>query len=474
MNILFVFKKDIHGEQEPLGILYLAACLKAAGHEVYLEDISEKKLYALILEKNIKILAISCMNTNYYYYQDISRKIKIAFPNILVVWGGPAPTYCPEMIFENPIDIVCRGEGEIAMVELVSRIERGRDFSDIPNLWIKKAGEVIKNDVGPLMNLDDLPHPARELTNKFSQFRNSPIRVIMASRGCPFSCSFCFNEDFRRLYVGNGPVMRRRSVGHIIEELLELKQNYRAKFFYFIDDIFPYQEPWLTEFAQRYPREVALPFTIVTSAAFVREAFVDQLKKAGCVSLNLAVECGNERIRREILNKAVSNEQIRNAFKIAKAKGLGLSSYNMIGLPGSEFEQELETLDLNLELQADTVHVSFCLPLSNTKLGKIARDAGLVSEEIRGGSWFDSLPLQHKNKEQLEKFARLFPFIIAFPRFRKHLETLLKIPIPKAVLKFSANVIHGYKLRKKIFPVRLSFKEATFMAVNYLRRRWSK
>lgn len=475
MNILFVIKRQIYSAVEPLGILSLASFLKKNGHQVFLADSSLAKISQIIKEKDIGVLAVSCMKTDYQDYLNLCRKIKRKFPKILIVWGGPTPTYNPEIITEKVIDIICRGEGELAFLELVDRLDRQQNINHIPNLWIKNDSIVYKNDVGPLIpDLDTLPFPDRSLTNNFPQFRYSPTKFVMAGRGCPFNCSFCYSHHFHQLYQGKGKLVRTRSVGNVLEELKELKTKQRAKFFYFLDDNFPSDNSWLAEFSEKYAYQIKVPFTIVTQATIFNEKMARFLSKAGCVSLHLAIECGNEKIRKKILNKNISNQQIIKAVKIAKKNGLAVCAYNMIGIPFSKFENELETLDFNLQAKVDNVYAAFCLPFPETKLGQMAKKAGLISEKTKFFSWFEKIPIKVKNKEKLEKFGHLFPIIILFPFLRRYLFILLKIPFPKLLLKLLKDIVNGYSFKKKIIPLKTSLTEFFVIMFSFLFKRFSK
>lgn len=475
MNILFAIKKDVYSAVEPLGILYLSSVLKMNGHQVSLLDSSFDKICGVIKEQNIGLFAISCMNTDYKYYLDLSQRIKKIFPKVPIIWGGPTPTFNPDIIKEYGIDIICRGEGEIALLELVNRLERKQSIQNIPNLWIKKKSVIKKNNVGPFVHdLDTSPFPDRSLTQSFPQFKYSPIKVVMASRGCPFNCSFCFNHRYHELYKGKGKIIRTRSVENVIKELEELKIKYRANFFYFLDDVFPYENKWLADFTKEYVRRINIPFTVVTSVVFISDSFAKFLKKAGCVSIHLAIECGNEQIRKSILNKFISNQQIIKACEIAKKHGLSISAYNMVGIPFSNFENEIETLDLNLKCRVDATYVSFCLPFLDTQLGKASKKAGLISSETEFLSWFERVPIQVEDREKIEKFAYLFTLIVFFPSLRGYLPILLKIPIPERILKLMKDIFSGYSLKKKIIPVQTSYKEFLVMAFYFISKRFTK
>lgn len=475
MNVLFTIKKDVYSALEPLGILYLSSVLKQNGHNVYLSNSSFDKITTLIKEKDIGLFAISCMNTDYKYYLNLSQKIKKIYPALPIIWGGPTPTFNPDIIEEDAIDIICRGEGETALLELVDKLDSNQSIKKIANLWVKNNSKLYKNNVGFLTdNLDTLPFPDRQLTQSFPQFKYSPIKVIMAGRGCPFNCSFCFNHRYHELYKGKGKIIRTRSVDNLIEELAQLQNNYNAKFFYFLDDVFPYNPRWLAEFTKKYLDQINVPFTIVASVVFINERFVKYIKKAGCVSIHLAIECGNEGLRKTVLNKFISNKQIIKACRIAKKYGLAISAYNMVGIPFSKFENEIETLDLNLLVKVDATYVSFCLPFLDTKMGEAAKEAGLISEETEFLSWFERIPIQVEGREKVEKFAHLFSLIVVFPFLRPYLPLLLKVPLPQSFLRMAKDILNGYCLKTKIIRVRTNYKEFLMTTYSFISKRFTK
>ncbi len=475
MNVLFVIKKDVYSVQAPMGIMYLSSVLKANGHGVFLSDSSLENIGRFIKEKKIGLFGISCMNTDFKYYLNLSQTIKKKFPKIPIIWGGPTPTYNPDIVREKGVDIICRGEGEIALLELVNRMDKKQNIKKIPNLWVKNNSVISKNPVGPsITDLDTLPFPDRSLLDPFPQFKYAPVKFVAIGRGCPFNCSFCFNHQLHELYKGKGRVVRTRSVGSVIKELEEVKANYNAKFIYFPDDVFPFEEAWISDFAEQYSKKINLPFTIVTSVVFINETVVKSLKKAGCVSIHIAIECGNEKIRREVLNKPVSNKQIIKACRIIKKHGIAICAYNMIGIPFTNFENEVETLDFNLKLKIDVPYVFFCLPFLDTQLGKTALKAGLMSDKTEILSWFEKIPLEIKDKEKIEKFAQLFTVISLFPSLRRHLDLLLKIPVPQSILKFIKDILNGYGLKKKILPAKVSYQEFFVSSFYFISKRFTK
>lgn len=475
MNILFVIKKEIHSAVEPLGLLYLSSVLKENNHRVFIEDISLNKVSRAIKKQEIKILGISCMDTDLEDYLNFCQKIKKRFPNILIIWGGPTPTYNPKIINQKPIDIICRGEGEDALLVLLNQLEQKKSILKIANLWIKHKGKIYKNSVSHLIaNLDTIPFPDRNLIQKFIQFRYSPLKFVMTSRGCPFNCSFCFNHQFHQLYQGKGKIVRLRSVNNIIAEATELKIKYQTKFLYFLDDVFPTEKLWLKEFAQKYSQQVNIPFTIAISANLINEVVVKSLRKAGCKSIHLSIECGDEDIRQKILNKYISNQQIEKAIKLAHQNGMAVSAYNMIGIPKTTFAMDLKTLDFNLKTKVDATYVSYCLPFPNTTLGQLAKKAGLITTQTKFYSWFESTPLNIENKIKLEKFGYFFPLMVFWPTLRPFLFILLKIPAPIFLLKLIKDFINGYCLKTRMMPIKTSYREIFVTAYFFLFKRFTK
>ncbi len=173
MKILIVWPDiDSNARYEvPIGICLISAILKKAGHETLLfkpEVFSETTFLTKVDEFNPNLVGFSVTTHQYKYARDYATALK-RYKNIPTVFGGFHPTLAPESVIVDPAtDIVCRGEGEFAMLELIEAIEKQKDYRKIPNLWVKKQnGEIIKNQLRPLIeNLDSLPFPDREFINQ--------------------------------------------------------------------------------------------------------------------------------------------------------------------------------------------------------------------------------------------------------------------------------------------------------------------
>src|SRR5262249_58181086 len=156
------------------------------------------------------------------------------------------------------VDAVCIGEGEIAILELANRMQRGEDYSDIPTLWVKKDGIVHRNPMGELENeLDNFPFPEKQLWWEYGCFKDS--LEVFTGRGCPFRCTFCNIHYQRTLFSGKGDFLRKRSIPNVMTELKQNLARYDVKFVSVHDDNFTTDPKWVEEFCEAYRRETHPP-----------------------------------------------------------------------------------------------------------------------------------------------------------------------------------------------------------------------
>jgi radical SAM superfamily enzyme YgiQ (UPF0313 family) len=327
------------------------------------------------------------------------------------------PTLSPEDVISNEsIDIVCIGEGEYPMLELANRLENGEDITAIKNLWVKIEGKLYKNPLRPLItNLDELPFPDRDLFDyermieKFSH-RSSDLRIaeIMTGRGCPFNCAYCCNHALRKIYRDCGPYVRRRSVENVLNEVEYLIEKYKINWLIFDDDTFTMHPRWLEEFCEKYPKRFALPFQCNAFPTTLNKELIYQLKKAGCDRIAIGIESGNEWLRKTVLQRPITNEQIIKVFKLLKEAGIKSYSFNMVGLPFETPEMIEDTIKLNLLLDADHIQVSVFYPYPKTHLYEICKENGWLSQNKKS-SYFEeetTLNLPTLTMEQIAHYYR--------------------------------------------------------------------
>lgn len=372
------------------GIAILSACLKREGHTTSFIHISsewERERYRETLkEHSPDLVAVTCMSAMYPYVKKIVAWSKEALPNLPVICGGPQPTLLPEETLANPgIDMICRGEGEYALMELCERMERGKDYSDVRNLWVKRNGDIIRNQVGPMVeDLDELPDFDYEIfaVDNLHSVLVAGNAYVMASRGCPYNCTYCCNHRFRKLYSNYQKYVRYRGATRVVEELLRLKANHPSiKQFRFWDDILTLRKDWSREFLPMYKEKVGLPFHCYGKVDMLDDERIQLMKEAGCVMMSLGIQSGNPEVRKEILNRPMSNEKIFDICDRIHKYGIGILTENILGLPLEDKWKILDTIKVNARINPENMFVFMFQPFKNTDIYEICKAKGLVYDE---------------------------------------------------------------------------------------------
>jgi anaerobic magnesium-protoporphyrin IX monomethyl ester cyclase len=456
-------------DYEPLGLLYLASVLKQAGHQVRLAVVADEDVVATARDWQPGVVGYSVYTGSQTYYRDLNQRIKDALPGVVSVFGGPHPTYFPEFVEEPGVDAVCIGEGEAAILDLVDAVEAGRTLSGIDNWWFKRDdagdGGVERNPVRDLENdLDRLPFPDRELLFEKDAFtRQSGIKHFITSRGCPYDCTYCFNHALAEVYRGKGRRLRQMSVDRVVEEVKGVQARYPMQFVVFLDDLFIVDVDWLRELAERFPREVGLPFFCNVRANLVTPEKVNLLRQAGCASVGMGLETGNPRLRNEILKRNLSDEQIVEASRLIREAGIQLLTTNMLGLPGGTLALDLETLALNHACKPAYANAFLYQPYPRTELGDYARENGHVAgslDDIDPSAWERSVLrfATPQEKRQIENLNKLFALAVEWPWLAGLVRRLVKLP-PNPLFRLAYKLWKGYAIKNRIHPYRSSIRE---------------
>ena len=423
MKVLFL---EEYLPQEMLGVMYLSRAVKDAGHESRALFIPDKDWIQKLKDYNPDVVCYSVTTGMHLYYADINRKVKEVLPNVLSIFGGPHPTFSPEFVEQQGVDAVCRGEGERALVELLRRMQAQESLLDCPNFWIKDAsGKIHKNEVGELVqDLEQLGFPDRDVIYEAGAiYRNTDRKVFVTQRGCPMPCSFCFHHAWKKKVYNarNSEYVRKRSVGHVIAEINAVKAKYNLKFVHFVDDIFNLRNDWLEEFAERFPKEVGLPFDVILMANMTTEHHIELLKRAGCVYARIAFEAASDYVRNAVFKKHTTRQQLTDAAGWIKKHGIRLGSLNMLGGPGGTIEDEFDTVKLNIECKVDHPLVSLMQPYPQFDIADMTKEMGYAV------SGYDDFPVKFNrttsikfdNKREVENLHKLFPLLVRFPWMMK-------------------------------------------------------
>ncbi|OHA14716.1 MAG: hypothetical protein A2909_00090 [Candidatus Tagabacteria bacterium RIFCSPLOWO2_01_FULL_39_11] len=440
MKVLF-----FHRNAEWLGIEYLSSALKKAGHETELifdpgaGDVEYKfkildnlfdlteKMVKKAREYNPDLIAFSCLTNLYPWVSKMAERLKRDM-QVPIIVGGLHPTILPDFVIQNPhIDIICVGEGEEPLTELLNSMREGEMDYTIKNLWFKKDGQIIKNSPRTLIQgLDALPFPDKDLFKKYGCF--SGRLYVMTGRGCPNQCTYCFNSYYRKLLCSNNArYVRRRSVENVIKELIFFKSKYKLKEIFFYDDIFTINDVWVREFCLAYKKNIRLPFKILVHPQTVKKEIMSLLKDAGCIYVDIGVESGSEEIRYKLLKRNMSNQDIINTAKILKEVGIKFCTLNIVGFPGETREQMWETYKLNQALKPDGAIVSIFYPFPKTELTDYCLENNFLGKEdykkiCNGeGGYKESSLLGGVEIKEAKKLQILIPILVKTPRFLRPL-----------------------------------------------------
>ncbi|NQT95127.1 MAG: B12-binding domain-containing radical SAM protein [Candidatus Omnitrophica bacterium] len=472
MKVLFVAREISY---EPLGLMQVISLLKGKGHEIDLviSDYEDPVEYAARFKPDL--VGYNCLTGSYRYYSEINRRIKERMETFSI-FGGPHPTFFPELINESGVDAICIGEGDLAVPQFIERYKNGGDYHHTNNWWVKRGDEIVKNPLGPLiMDLDSVPYVDREiLYSKSTLARKSKLKTFLFSRGCPFDCSYCFNHQFHLLYPSVGKKIRARSADSIIKEIKNVRDAYPLEFISIFDDVFCFNIELLREFSCKYKKEIGLPFYCAQRADIVNEERTRLLKEANCHAISIGIESGKQDYRFKYLKKHVTDEQIKNASKIIKESGIRLMTFNILGLPAGGVDDDWQTLKFNIECKPDFSAVFFFQPYPKTELGEFAKKNNFLDgsmEEI-GNSAADRSIIKFKTKyekRQIERLLRLFPITVRWPRLLSLTRMLIKLPMD-GLYRFVYKVYKGYALRNYINPYKMTIIEYAQTLKRYWKR----
>jgi len=433
MKVLWPVVDLYKGENRSIGIMILASLLKEVGCQSEIVNADFKSVEKKLGQSDIPtIIAYNTPTVHAGIHVELNRALKKKH-DFFAVFGGPHPTFFPEMIEEAGVDAICIGEGENALLELVENISAGKSIAKIENLWVKLNGQIAKNPVRLLIqDLNQLPLPDHELFRRV--IPNSIwYACVLTGRGCPYNCTYCFNHAYRELYRGKGKYIRRRSVDNVLEELHELKRHKCYQFVKFADDIFTLQHDWLETFCPRYQEEIGLPFSCLTRANHVNPKILRMLKEAGCYKITLGLEAGNDVVRNDILKRNMSKDELLQAAKWIKEQGLYLQTGNILGIPGGSLETDFETLKFNIQCGTDYSGVTLLQPYHRTEIYNYAKNLDMIDPEpqLDRNSYRGISMLRFKsNKEKAmtENLQKLFLFAVSFPRLYPFVKYLIRFP----------------------------------------------
>ncbi|KYK26272.1 hypothetical protein AYK20_09900 [Thermoplasmatales archaeon SG8-52-1] len=348
----------------------------------------KKHIHGIIDYEKPDLIGLSALSFNYPEAIEIASYIKNNF-DIKIIFGGIHVILSPQEVIERKeVDIICTGEGEEVLHEL---LDKSLNCKDIKGIWYKENGKIIKNENRNLIeDLDMLPFPDFE---DFEFERYFPMNhnhlPIMGSRGCPYNCTFCSNHALKNRLIGK--YVRFRSPENIIKEIdLRIKQYYSKgmKYLYFFDDTFILNKNFVDDFCKRYKKkgfDKRIKWTANVRANLVTDDIIKIMKDAGCYEVRMGVESGNDYIRNDIYNRNMSKEQLQNSFKIIKDNGLTLRMDFIIGAPYETIDMMEESFEFAKKSGGDRIFFARLYPFPGTKIKEVCEKEKMIEKNISLG-----------------------------------------------------------------------------------------
>lgn len=407
---------------EPLGALALADYLQRNDHEVDIIDYQSLENKNFNFE-NYDFVGFSILTGSHRQMFKIADKIRNKTK--VIIGGHHAFSFFKEC--KEHADFVVRGFGEKILLKIV-------------NGEIKEEG-VYSESTPP----QDLFISDREKFYQDEKRRNNPLKNVIASFCCPYRCTYCYNS----LVQDEFPAYKyiSRPVDSVIEECKTLLK-YPLKAIVFQDDTFGVNLQWLKEFAEKYKKEINIPFYCNIRVEFGTEERIKLLKAAGCISVAFAIESASEKIRKELLNRNMTNEQIFSCVKVLRKYKIPFKIQQMLGLPTTTVEDDLELLKLNCKIKPLLAWTGIYSPLRGTPLAEFCVEKGYYdgkADNIADTTFQHSvLNFSEKRKKQIFILNKLFTVLAHVPRGWEVAEELLETNCDNLEDFYKATKFHLY------------------------------
>jgi radical SAM superfamily enzyme YgiQ (UPF0313 family) len=416
-------------ERIHLGLSCVAEALRAAGHTTKLVVVASdapkrswKSVRAQIAEFDPRVIAFTAVSTQFPFLRSLAARIKAEWPEKFLIIGGVHATLNPESVIEGPFDSVCVGEGEQPMVELATQLESKAGPSGIANLWLKhRDGSIERNAPRPFNeDLDAIPEPDRQMWLPWVQERNGAHQVLLLARGCPYHCTYCCSNALGK--VTSGKYVRFRSPASVVRELSLLKQTFPSlEHVYLQAETIAVNPAWLQDLSRQIAAfnsslDQPIRFTCNFRVArrFLTVSVFQALAAANVKTIEIGLESGSERLRRDVLRRPYSNEDFFEAVALARQHGMEVNVYNMIGLPGETLAEHWETIEANRKARPDRSNTCIFYPFPGTQLHDLCKCEGYIKGELDLSLDRDTAVLDYPtfSKREIQQCFEWFDFRI--------------------------------------------------------------
>ncbi len=389
----------------PLGLLFLAGVLLKEGIEVNIVDNNLFDNWKKALKDfSPDVVGVSCLTGPAILDAiKVSKEAKELNKDVKIVWGGIHASLLPaQTLREEFIDYVVIGEGELTFLELVKTIEKNGDVGKVKGIAYKRQdGSVIITEKRAFVDMDTLPDLPYHLVNAKRYLKYEAC--IQTSRGCPYSCTFCYQPAI------HGLKWRSMSPKRVLEQINSISMITKVKKIKIVDDNFTVDKKRLFEILEGLSKDIDLYFE--TRVNQVNSELLIKLRKFHDVQLAIGVESGSQEML-DKLKKGVTLEQIRYAFSLCKHYNIKTSALGMIGLPGEEKRDVVRTVKFIETLEPLNYAIGVFIPFPGTpifdefvKKGKINPPKGLSDWAVYERN-FDDINVSNVDSDYLESVRK--------------------------------------------------------------------
>ncbi len=452
---------------ELLGVEYLSSYLKAHRHrtslahnpalfddrfQLHIAPLARRfnqddRIVDYILHLNPDLIGFSALTNTFAWCIDIARKVRER-KRIPTIFGGVHASAVPEFVMSyDEVDFVCVSEGEAPLLQLVEALEAGREGTGINNIWAKPGGRVTPPPaVNPfIQDLDALPFPDKDLYAPTIPKRY--VYRMMTARGCPYRCTFCFNNFFANLPSEGKPkeYLRRRSVASCMEELVSGKERFDYSVIEFHDDIFTMNKDWLADFLPRVKKEIGVGWVCETHSKFMDEEVARLMKENGCVGTKMGIQSlDNLSYKRHELKRGEDERDLIRALDACKKVGLQLDADHIFGLPRESEDAQQHALEFYKQHTPGRIACFWLTYFPGIEITERAHAEGELSDEqlidIKRGNllWYHQVqaftPEGRKRLEANRNYMVAFHMLPVLPSaLRKYVSPRAIGAIPLAV-----------------------------------------
>jgi len=385
----------------PLGALYAASSVRAAGYRVALFDAmlaeSESEWTAALDEHRPAVAVLYEDSFNYLSKMCLLRMRQAALAmiaaarerNIPVLVAGSDATDHPSLYLDRGARAVIAGEGEVTLVRALDALREGATtLATIEGVVVSEGGSIVRTPPRPIVrDLGSLPRPAWDLvdvqryraiwTTRHGHFSMN----IATTRGCPYHCNWCAKPIYGQRYTA-------RAAEDVADEVQWLKRTYCPDHLWVTDDIFGLKPGWIEAFAKSLAaRNAVIPFKCLMRADGIDATVAAALKAAGCATVWIGAESGSQRVL-DAMEKGTRVEQIDRAATLLREAGIEVCFFLQFGFPGETLEEIELTLGMVRRNRPDDIGISVSYPLPGTPFYERVR-AQLGDKQ----NWVDSADL---------------------------------------------------------------------------------